>query len=57
MEKRAIEEVVISSRCKEVYLIESPLAGAIGAGVDINEGMYSRWAPERQKLLLYHWAA
>ena len=35
--KRAIEEVVISAGAKEVYLIESPLAGAIGAGVDINE--------------------
>lgn len=37
VEKRAVEEVVISAGAKEVYLIESPLAGAIGAGVDINE--------------------
>lgn len=37
VEKRAVEEAVISAGAKEVYLIESPLAGAIGAGVDVNE--------------------
>ncbi len=37
VEKRAVEEVVISAGAKEVYLIEAPLAGAIGAGIDINE--------------------
>ncbi len=37
VEKRAIEEAVISAGAKEVYLIEAPLAGAIGAGVDVNE--------------------
>lgn len=37
VEKQAVEEAVISAGAKEVYLIESPLAGAIGAGVDISE--------------------
>lgn len=37
VEKRAVEEAVISSGAKEVYLIEAPLAGAIGAGIDVNE--------------------
>ena len=37
VEKRAVEEVIISAGAKEVFLIESPLAGAIGAGVDVNE--------------------
>lgn len=37
VEKRAIEEAVISAGAKEVYLIEAPLAGAIGAGIDVNE--------------------
>lgn len=37
VEKRAVEEAVISAGAKEVYLIEAPLAGAIGAGIDVNE--------------------
>lgn len=37
VEKQAVEEAVISAGAKEAYLIESPLAGAIGAGVDISE--------------------
>ncbi len=37
VEKRAIEEAVISAGAKEVYLIEAPLAGAIGAGIDVTE--------------------
>ena len=37
VERHAIEEVAISAGVKDVYLIESPLAGAIGAGIDINE--------------------
>ena len=37
VERRAVEEVAISAGIKDVYLIETPLAGAIGAGIDINE--------------------
>ncbi|HIV85272.1 MAG TPA: rod shape-determining protein [Candidatus Monoglobus merdigallinarum] len=37
VEKRAVEEVVISAGVKDVFLIEAPLAGAIGAGIDVNE--------------------
>ncbi len=37
VEKRAVEEAAISAGIKDVYLIESLLAGAIGAGIDINE--------------------
>lgn len=37
VEKRALEEAVISAGAKDVWLIDSPLAGAIGAGVDVNE--------------------
>ena len=37
VEKRAVEETAISAGAKEVYLIESPLAGAIGAGIEVSE--------------------
>ncbi len=37
VERRAVEEVAISAGVKDVYLIETPLAGAVGAGIDINE--------------------
>lgn len=37
VERHAVEEVAISAGVKDVYLIESPLAGAIGSGIDISE--------------------
>lgn len=37
VEKRAVQEVAISSGAREVYLIEEPLAAAIGAGLKIEE--------------------
>lgn len=37
VEKRALEEAIISAGAKDVWMIEAALAGAIGAGIDINE--------------------
>lgn len=37
VEKRAVEEAVIQSGAKEVYLIEEPMAAAIGANLDVEE--------------------
>ena len=35
VEKRAVEESIMQSGVKEVYLIEEPMAAAIGANIDI----------------------
>ena len=37
VEKRAVEESALSAGAREVYLIEEPLAAAIGAGLPITE--------------------
>jgi len=37
VEKRAVEESIIQAGAKEVYLIEEPVAAAIGAGLEIAE--------------------
>ncbi len=37
VEERAVEETVIRAGAKEVYLIEEPMAAAIGAGLDVAE--------------------
>ena len=37
VEKRAVEESILQAGAKEVYLIEEPLAAAIGAGLEIAE--------------------
>jgi len=37
VEERAVEETVISAGAKEVYLIEEPMAAAIGASLDVSE--------------------
>ncbi len=37
VEERAVEEAVMQAGAKEVYLIEEPMAAAIGAGLDIAE--------------------
>ncbi len=37
VEERAVEEAIIGSGAKEVYLIEEPMAAAIGAGLDVSE--------------------
>ena len=37
VEERAVEESVLQAGAREVYLIEEPLAAAIGAGLDIAE--------------------
>ena len=35
VEERAVEEAVLHAGAKEVYLIEEPMAAAIGAGIDV----------------------
>jgi rod shape-determining protein MreB len=35
VEKRAVRESALSARAREVYLIEEPMAAAIGAGLDV----------------------
>lgn len=37
MEKRAVKESAVSAGAREVYLIEEPMAAAIGAGLPITE--------------------
>ena len=37
VEERAVEETVIQAGAKEVYLIEEPMAAAIGASLDVGE--------------------
>ena len=37
VEERAVEESILQSGAKEVYLIEEPMAAAIGAGLDVAE--------------------
>ena len=37
VEKRAVEEATRQAGAREVYIIEEPIAAAIGAGVDISE--------------------
>ena len=37
VEKRAVEEAVLQSGAREVYLIEEPMAAAIGAGLPVGE--------------------
>ncbi len=37
VEERAVEESVLQAGAKEVYLIEEPMAAAIGANLDVSE--------------------
>ena len=37
VEERAVEESVLQAGAKEVYLIEEPMAAAIGASLDVGE--------------------
>ena len=37
VEERAVEESILQAGAKEVYLIEEPIAAAIGAGIDISK--------------------
>lgn len=37
VEERAVEEAVLNAGAREVYLIEEPMAAAIGAGLDVAE--------------------
>lgn len=37
VEERAVEETILQSGAKEVFLIEEPMAAAIGAGLDVAE--------------------
>lgn len=37
VEERAVEESVLQAGAKEVYLIEEPMAAAIGAGLEVAE--------------------
>jgi len=53
VEERAVEEALLQAGAKEVYLIEEPMAAAIGAGLEVAEAIRKhdsryRWA-EPQK--------
>jgi len=37
VEERAVEETIIHAGAREVYLIEEPMASAVGAGIEIEE--------------------
>ena len=42
VEERAVEESVIQAGAKEVYLIEEPMAAAIGASLDVGDRKSTR---------------
>lgn len=37
VEERAVEEAILSSGAREVYLIDEPMAAAIGSGLDVSD--------------------
>ena len=39
VERRAVEDAIVKTGAKEVFLLESPIAAALGTGVDIMETM------------------
>ena len=48
VEERAVEESVMQAGAREVYLIEEPMAAAIGASLDVGE-------PRRKYNSRYRW--
>ena len=46
VEKRAVEEVVRQMGASEVYILEEPMAAAIGAGLDVDSSFAYSWAME-----------
>jgi len=48
VEERAVEESVMQAGAREVYLIEEPMAAAIGASLDVGE-------PSRKHNSRYRW--
>ena len=41
VERKAVEDATFNAGAREVYLVEEPLAAAIGAGIDITKPMYT----------------
>ena len=37
VEERAVEESIMQAGAREVYLIEEPMAAAVGAGINVSE--------------------
>ena len=44
VEKRAVRESALSAGAREVYLIEEPMAAAIGAGLDVTALPETWWS-------------
>ena len=44
VEKRAVEEACLSAGARQAYLIEEPMAAAIGAGLPVGEPTGSAWS-------------
>ena len=58
VERRAIKESALAAGASEVYLIEEPMAAAIGAGLPVNEAPSSSTsAAARRKWASSRWAA
>ena len=61
VEERAVEESVLQAGAREVYLIEEPMAAAIGASIDVAEPSrkyYSRhrWRNNRSSGNIFRWS-
>ena len=44
VERRALEDAAVRSGARRVYVIEEPMAAAIGAGLPVNETSAPRWS-------------
>ena len=50
VERKAVEDATFNAGAREVYLVEEPLAAAIGAGIDITKPCGNIVAPRRRRL-------
>jgi rod shape-determining protein MreB len=60
VEKRAVEEATLSAGAKEAYLIEEPMAAAIGANLPVEEpsgSMIVDIGGETSEVAVISWAA
>ena len=60
VEKRAVEEATRQAGAREVYIIEEPIAAAIGAGIDISKAKWKYgyrywWRNSRYSCYIFRW--
>ena len=52
VEKRAVEDAAVQAGARKTYLIEEPIAAAIGAGIDITGPAEAWWWMLAAELLI-----